>query len=356
VAIELIAFAIHPSADGVTTVLRLVTTLGIIVTVAGLARPADRAILSGALALIAIAQLAIALAEIQRGGSLGLAILGESPSMYAGGRNGQLVSPEGTLTHPHILASLAVLAAVVIGAHAIGSRRPVPWAIAEALAIVPAGITYARTALAGVVLAAVVLARGAIARRPGYRAVLVALVVGFGVPAVIGLDGWGRKTDDIAFANGRDQLTGQALTLIAAEPLTGVGPGRQLAALQELRARTPEQVPLLVEVHSVPLAVGVEAGVGGLAIVTLLLVVAGYRAYRGGLAALAVYIGYLPFVLLDHFPYSFQSGLVLTAIWLGTIERLNAVSASTMSAGEDRAARPHDRPLHVPGRPGGDPA
>jgi hypothetical protein len=33
--------------------------------------------------------------------------------------------------------------------------------------------------------------------------------------------------------------------------------------------------------------------------------------------ALALFLGYLPFVLLDHFPYTHQHGLVLTAVWLG---------------------------------------
>ena len=32
------------------------------------------------------------------------------------------------------------------------------------------------------------------------------------------------------------------------------------------------------------------------------------------------FVGYLPFVVLDHFPYSYQHGLVLTAVWLGAID------------------------------------
>ena len=108
--------------------------------------------------------------------------------------------------------------------------------------------------------------------------------------------------------------------MIAADPLIGVGPGREMQALRALQARSPEKVTLLNAVHDVPLTVAVESGVAGFAVVTLLLAVAGYRAVRGGAPALAIFVGYLPFVVLDHFPYSYQHGLVLTAVWLGAID------------------------------------
>lgn len=318
-AVELLAFVVHPSAEGVQTLVRLTTALGIIVTVAALRGSTERSIIVGCLAASAVVQAVFALVQIYHGGPLGLAMLGESPSMMAGGRQGQLVSPEGTMTHPHMLASLAVLTATIVAGHLIGRGPAVPWSIAEAAALAPAGFTYARTALAGVGLAALVLARGALGG-PRYRIALLALIIGFGVPALIGLDGWGRKTDDVTFANGRDDLTAQALRLIAADPLIGVGPGREMHALRELQARAPEQVTLLNAVHDVPLTVAIESGVGGCVIVVLLLGVAGYRAVRESLSALAIFVGYLPFVVLDHFPYSYQHGLVLTAVWLGAIE------------------------------------
>jgi hypothetical protein len=322
IGVELFAFAVHPSAEGVQTALRLVIALAIIVTVASLRTPAERTVLAGTLALVVGVQTVIALLQIVHGGPLGLDALGESPSLMRGGRQGQLTSPEGTLTHPHMLASLAALAGSVIAAHVIRSGPALPWSVAEAIAFAPAGFTYARTALVGIALAGLALLRGAIAGRPRQRLALLALVVGFGVPALIGIDGWGRKTDDVGFANGRDELTAQALILIAADPLTGVGPGREMQALRELQARAPEQLTLLNAVHDVPLTVAIESGVGGLIAIVAVLGVAGYRAYRGGGPALAIFAAYLPFVILDHFPYSYQHGLVLTAVWLGTIELL----------------------------------
>jgi O-antigen ligase len=318
--VELIAFIVHASAEGVQTFLRLLTALAIIVTVATLRSPVERATVVGCLAGIAALQGILALAQIAHGGPLGLSWLGESPALMAGGRQGQLISPEGTMTHPHMLASLAVLTGTIVAAQVVRAWPAVPWSVAEAIALAPAGFTYARTALAGVGAAAIMYLRGAIASRPGYRVALLALVIGFGVPALIGLDGWGRKTDDVTFANGRDELTAQALLLIKADPLIGVGPGREMQALRALQARSPEQVTLLNAVHDVPLTVAIEAGIPGLAAVALLLVVAGYRALRGGGPSLAIFVGYMPFVLLDHFPYSYQHGLVLTAVWLGAIE------------------------------------
>jgi O-antigen ligase len=320
IAVELIAFIVHASAEGVQTLLRLLTALAIIVTVATLRSPVERATVVGCLAGIAALQGILALAQIAHGGPLGLSWLGESPALMAGGRQGQLISPEGTMTHPHMLASLAVLTGTIVAAQVVRAWPAVPWSVAEAIALAPAGFTYARTALAGVGAAAIIYLRGAIASRPGYRVALLALVIGFGVPALIGLDGWGRKTDDVTFANGRDELTAQALLLIKADPLIGVGPGREMQALRALQARSPEQVTLLNAVHDVPLTVAIEAGIPGLAAVALLLVVAGYRALRGGGQSLAIFVGYMPFVLLDHFPYSYQHGLVLTAVWLGAIE------------------------------------
>jgi O-antigen ligase len=228
------------------------------------------------------------------------------------------------MTHPHMLASLAVLAGTVLAAHVIRAARMPPWAIAEAVALAPAGFTYARTTLVGIALAGLALGVAAIRGGLRQRVALVALVIGFGVPALIGLDGWGAKTDDIAFANGRDELTAEGQILILANPLIGVGPGRQMQALRELQAKSPEKVTVFNAVHNVPLTVAIESGLGGLAIVVALLAVAGWRAYRGGAPGLAIFGGYLPFVLLDHFPYSYQHGLVLTAVWLGAVELVAA--------------------------------
>lgn len=320
IGIELLAFLVHPSVEGIQTLVRLGMAVAIIVTVASQRSPAERALLAGTLAVIAAVQAGIALAQIYHGGPLGLGMFGESPTFFGAGRHGQFVNPEGTMTHPHMLASLAVLAGTVLAAHLIRAARMPPWAVAEAVALAPAGFTYARTTLVGMALAGLALGVAAIRGGLRPRVALVALVLGFGVPALIGLDGWGAKTDDIAFANGRDELTAEGQILILANPLIGVGPGRQMQALRELQAQSPEKVTVFNAVHNVPLTVAIESGLPGLAIFVGLLGVAGWRAYRGGPPGLAIFGGYLPFVLLDHFPYSYQHGLVLTAVWLGAIE------------------------------------
>jgi hypothetical protein len=50
------------------------------------------------------------------------------------------------------------------------------------------------------------------------------------------------------------------------------------------------------------------------------LVALGWQAWRGGLLAMAVFFGYLPFTLLDHFPYTFPQGLAMTAVWIGALD------------------------------------
>jgi O-antigen ligase len=194
------------------------------------------------------------------------------------------------------------------------------WTLAAIVAVAPAGFTYARAAFGGAALAGAAFLRGARSRRPGYRLAIIALLVGFGVPAVLGMAGWVTRAEVGLDVSRRDQLVGQAIALIKEHPLTGVGPGRQLIALRELAAREPGVVTYLNAVHDVPLTVAVEAGIAGLIVSALLFVVVGYRSFRAGGPALALFLAYVPIVLLDHFPFTHQHGLVITGLWLGFIE------------------------------------
>ena len=79
---------------------------------------------------------------------------------------------------------------------------------------------------------------------------------------------------------------------------------------------------LLALLLAAPLLVAAEGGIPAGVLTTALLLAAGWRAYVGGRAGLALYGAYLPFVVLDHFPYSVPLGLIVTGIWLGVIELL----------------------------------
>ncbi len=103
----------------------------------------------------------------------------------------------------------------------------------------------------------------------------------------------------------------------------GVGPGRYVIALTEKYGQEPNpRVGFFKPVHNLPLLAAAEGGVPAGLLMTALLLAAAWRAFAGGRAGLAIYAAYLPFVVLDHFPYSFPMGMILTGVWLGAIELL----------------------------------
>jgi hypothetical protein len=298
IGVEILAFAVHPSAEGVQTLLRLCTALAIMAAVAALSTDRERRLIVAVVAAVAILQTVIGILQVIHGAPIGLDMLGETKDpLVTAGNVGGVVAPEGTVLHPHILASLALLAATIVTAELIRSGPPLPWSVAAGLALVPAGITYSRAALAGVALAIAALLRGASQRGPRYGIAALTLAIGFGVPALIGIAGWTTRAEVGLDVSRRDELISQTVVLIREHPLTGVGPGRQLIALRELAAREPGAVTYLNAVHDVPLTIAVEAGIPGLIVSVLVAGAVGYRALR-----------------LTH-----QHGLVLTALWLGFI-------------------------------------
>ena len=321
VLVEGLAFVVHPSAEGVQTILRLITTLAIVASVVALRMPSERRLIVGVLAVTAAVQTLIAILQTVHGAPIGLAMLGESQDpLVTAGNAGEIVAPEGTVLHPHILASLALVAYGVVTGEIVSGAWTAAWSLAAVVAVAPAGFTYSRAALSGAVLAGAALSRGAWLRRPAYRIAIATLLVGFGVPALIGIAGWTTRAEVGLDVSRRDELLSQTIVLVEEHPLTGVGPGRQLSALRELRDRQPGVVTYLNAVHDVPLTVAVEAGIAGLIVSSLLFVAVGYRALKAGGPALALFVAYVPFVLLDHFPFTHQHGLVLTGLWLGFIE------------------------------------
>jgi O-antigen ligase len=121
-------------------------------------------------------------------------------------------------------------------------------------------------------------------------------------------------------ATDRRGLMVVAMRLIADHPLGGVGDGNFSAAT---RAVTPGAT-VLDSVHNVPLLIGAELGLAGLAsagTIVAALAIVGYRRWRarmphlwhglvaGSLTALAVVS------LLDHYPWSIPQGGLLGA-WL----------------------------------------
>src|SRR5260221_4064594 len=100
----------------------------------------------------------------------------------------------------------------------------------------------------------------------------------------------------------------ETVGLIADSPFIGIAPGRSLFVLP---ARYPDVPEIGYQpVHDLPLLVAVEAGVlaGGIA-VALLLTLA-WRARRD-LAAVALFVAFLPPVLLGHYTYTYLPSVLL---------------------------------------------
>ena len=168
------------------------------------------------------------------------------------------------------------------------------------------------------------------------------------VPALVWDDGWGaraglwrdtlRTRDVDAISNTRFALTEGAIDTIRSRPLVGVGPGRY----------TPEsQPPVGVGesargeiVHNLPLYTAATGGIPAGIVVLALLMGAAVVAARAGPLTLAVYLAYLPFVLLDRFPYDGVQGLALTGVWFGAVGLLSRLEHEAQRLRRAASSRP----------------
>jgi len=231
--------------------------------------------------VVAVGEAVWAVAQRGAGRGLGLGGLGEAvdPLHRATGA----LAPQGSMTDAHVLAGLALVAATMLGVTGLVSRRAAPWILAAGLAVTPVGFTYSAEAALGLTLAGAMLAWSA-RRSPAGSAVRrralvlsVALVIGAAVPAAFWNKGWTAP----AWGDRHE-------------------PVGNLAALAAL-----------------------VAALGAL----------GWRAWRREPVAFAVYLAYLPLLLLDRFPYDLPQGVVLTGLWLGTLDGLARSSPRAMAVG-----------------------
>jgi hypothetical protein len=314
------ALALHPSPQGTQTVLRVLAAVLLAIAIVRLLGSPRRPLIVGAIGAGAIAQTAIAVLQVRAGAPLGMPWLGEfaDPLYEVGGH----VAARGTMYHHYLLAGLALVAAVLLAAEGLrGGRIAMWWTAATALAAIPIGLTYSRAGLAGLALAIAALAIGARARPRPHLLAIAAILAGAGIPSLLTFDAWTTQSEKSFEPNGRDILLREGLALYATEPLVGIGPGRMVIALADQERSRPGSVELLQPTHDVPILALVEGGpLAGVAC-TVLIAAAAWRARRSW-PALALVGAYLPFVLLDHFPYTHAQGLVLSGVWLGAVVAL----------------------------------
>jgi hypothetical protein len=333
------ALLVHPSSRGLHTVFELWAVAVLAATVAETLGGEFAPLVLGALVGLGVVEAVWSGAQLIIGSGLGLESLGEdarpllpfSPSVSA---------PMGSMVHPYILAGLALVASSVAAWRALSAPRPAGWLIAAAVCIAPVGFTFSRAGLLSAALIAgafalIVLRRGP--RRRRAAAAVFVLCVGVAIPAAIWNHGWRDRASETTSASTAGQLTTQrthliheAVGLIRAEPATGIGPGQYIPALQRhLKVEGDAQLANFRPVHNVVLIVGAEGGVPALVVAAALFALVGWRALRSGPVAIAIYLAYFPFAMLDHFAYSFPQGLVLTGFWLGVLDAITAPRVDT---------------------------
>ena len=312
-----VALAVHPSPQGVQIAVRLAAALGLAVALVWIGDRGAWPVVVAAFAAGAIAQAGLGVVEVVTRRPVALPSFELADPLY---RVGSQVAPRGTTYHQYILAALALLAGVMLIAQGLRSeRRARWWSGAAAAAAVPVGLTYSRAALGGLLLVVALLAWSGRARPRAHALAIAALLLGAGIPALVTFDGWTAQADKGLELNSRDVLIREGLDLFATAPLTGIGPGRMVIALQAREREQPGSVKLLQPTHGVPILLVVEGGVQAAVLCCAIIGLVAWRARTSGVA-LALVAAYLPFVVLDHFPYTHAEGLILSAIWLGAVE------------------------------------
>lgn len=323
-AAALFALFFHPTARGLYVVGRLAATALVAGEIGRLTLSEVRQWLVGPLLIAGSIQGILALAQTINGGPLGVGF-GEQAELYM---FGSVTAGSGTMAHPYVLAALAAVIVTVGIALAPSRPTPMPWLVGIGLTAISLGVTFSRSAAAGLVFSAVAIGI-AVMREPGrYGRPAAAALAGAALAAVIFAGGWldridqSTTTDVEALSSRRVTHIEQALDVVSSSPLVGVGPGQYAIVLE---AEHNPEIPDTV--HFVPLLVAAEDGVvAGLAFVVLMTLLA-VRAWRTSPAAFAVVASLAGFMAFDKLTYLHPNGLVMFAIWLGILDLLAATPA-----------------------------
>lgn len=237
----------------------------------------------------------------------------------------------GTLGNPGYVATFLVLPALLAAEHALRSpKRRWAWATASVVMAAVATGTATVSAAAALLAGAAVLASRAVPARRRWAALAATAALGAALVAATPLRT--RVTDAVHQArvggwqwlgSARGAAVSAALSMIAARPLTGVGPGRFAADSfrfqDEATLASRGQVLGLEtgfgEAHNEPLQFAAETGVIGVALAALGLILALRRGARPAreLQAAPALVGAAAVLALTHFPLHVAA---IAAQWL----------------------------------------
>src|SRR5207245_11248548 len=122
VAALVVALAFHPSPQGIQLVVRLLAAIALAVAIVRVRGLGAWPLVAGAFGAAAIAQTGLAVAQLIKGGPLGLPGLAEFAAPLSA--VGTALAPRGTRYQPSPPAACAVSAAAVRAAHGLRPPRP----------------------------------------------------------------------------------------------------------------------------------------------------------------------------------------------------------------------------------------
>ena len=345
-------FLVHPSVMGVATLFHFAIAVSIASQLerrTHLLRPVILTAMS-----VAVFESIVCAGQMFAGRALGISALGEVGDPFiAIGSVGRI--PAGTMFHPYPLTGFCLIAyaLAIVGVH----LKLVTPAYAMFTAVGCGGMVgftaSVSAAIASSLVAACVVASAAvtlITKRGDWRVLLLVLAFAVGLAGGTSASwaSWNWKGERTASSveqasNGRLGMIRQAEAMIKRWPLTGVGPGRYMAA----RDAHPEIAAIATTaqpVHNYPMLIVVETGVLG-ALALIYLGAQTLRALRKNWAPVVVVLASISGNLMfDHYLWLFSAGAIQVGMALGTIGAIGAVAtrsrqtaAGRDSVGQDRA-------------------
>lgn len=324
VVATVIAFAFHPSSEGVLFGVFVVSALGLALSVASWSVDEVRTFVARPFLVVTSVQFLLIVVQTISRSTVGATIL--HPDVTVQVTNGGVIRPPGMYLHVYIAATFALLC-LAIGL-AVNPRRGRPnvlWLMGLACASATVAVTHSRSALIGFVVVTAIAGFLAIRRVPHLRVAMIVVISAFAIGAFLTADGWVARFDDSVQGDldtaslGRLTLVEGAISLARTSPVVGVGPGLYLEAL-EAQNLLDEEFPFAV--HSVPLLAAVELGIPAAIALAGLFVFAGLQAWRSGGAASLVFWSIVPASIFDIVLYDRVNGLLLLGVWSGVCSAL----------------------------------
>lgn len=326
----LVAFVFHASGAGAILTFAIVTSVGIVLSVATYDLEDLRRFVAAPLLATTAIQAVIVVIQSATGSAFALTVLHPGAELLV--TNDTIARPQGLFHHVYEPAAVALIA-VAIGLAVLPASGRARWYLLAGIAAATTTIalTHSRSALLGLVLVLAVSGVASIRRHPDLRIPTAVTVVAFMIPALLTASAWQVRFDESAASDlddaslGRLTLARQAIEMTGDHPLVGVGPNRYMTVL-EADYTVDEEYPYVV--HNESLMVGAELGVAAAALLTALMVWAGFQALATGFRPTLLYVAPLPFFVFDVLLYNKPLGLLLFAVWCGVIAAMTRGGAS----------------------------